>query len=362
MTMTKILCSALFLPLSIGAFDTFAFEATSNVKFKGDLRFRNELSKVENKKDRLRQRLRGRLGFESNANESIEVGGQLATSEGNSATSTNVTFGGSESVGMKKDLAYVDTFYFKWKASEALSVTGGKFNNPFYRSGGSEMIWDSDLTPEGLAFAYSCQCSESFGWFARGGGLWSKEYDQEADEVLGAAQIGAKAKVGDFDLTIGSSYYDFAQTDKAPGDPAYTGPYTSIPANVEGYQLLNLFFDVSLNLGDHPILFYLDYVSNQKADDKNAGYTLGVKYNKAKEVGSWDVELYHRKLEPNAVIAAIADGDVGSSDVEATRFMANYMLAQNSFTRVSFLTNQLNASTSTKTKTDTVQLDVVFNF
>lgn len=361
MKMTKILCSALFLPLSLGAFDTFALEAPSNVKFKGDLRFRNELIKVANKKDRLRQRLRGRLGFDSNAIESVEVGGQLATSEGNNATSTNASFGGSESAGMKKDLAYVDTFYFKWKASEALSVTGGKFNNPFYRSGGSEMIWDSDLTPEGLALAYSCQCSESFGWFARGGGLWSKEYDQEADEVLGAAQIGAKAKVGDFDLTIGSSYYDFAQTDNAPGGPAYTGPYT-IPANLEGYQLLNLFFDVSLNLGDHPILFYLDYVSNQKADDENAGYTLGVKYNKAKEVGSWDVELYHRKLDPNAVIAAIADGDVGSSDGEATRFMANYMLAQNSVSRVSFLTNQLKASTGTKTRSDTVQLDFIFNF
>lgn len=361
MKKAKILCSALFLSLSFGAFDIFALEATSNVQFKGDLRFRNELIKVENKKDRLRQRLRGRLGFESNANESIEVGGQLATSEGNKAASTNATLGGLESIGMKKDLAYIDTFYFKWKASEALSLTGGKFNNPFYRAGGSEMIWDSDLTPEGLALAYSCQCSDTFGWFAKGGGLWSKEYDQGADEVLGAAQIGAKAKVGDFDLTIGSSYYDFAQTDRAPGSPVYSGPYT-LPADVEGYQLLNLFFDVSLNLGDHPILFYLDYVSNQKADDENAGYTLGVKYNKAKEVGSWDIELYHRKLQPNAVISDIADGDVGSSDVEATRLMANYMLAQNSLTRVSLLTNQLNASTSTKTKTDTVQLDFVFSF
>lgn len=331
------------------------------IVFKGDVRLRTEGIQTKNTKDRLRQRLRGRLNFTAPANENVEVGGQLATSQGNKATSTNTDLGGSDSAGMKKDPTYIDTFYFKWKALDGLAVTGGKFNNPFYRVGGSEMIWDSDVTPEGVAINYSSSLTDSLTLFANGAELWSKEQTSGADELANGAQLGLKSRHETFSITGGVSFYDFPETKRETGT-TYSGPYSSIPTGIEGYQLLNAFIDFTLGEEQHPLTLFADYVNNGKTSKKNNGYTVGVKYNKAKEPGTWDAELFYRLLEPNAVIANLADGDIDYGDVTAVRASFSYALAKNSIGRLSYLNTQRNASTNTKTQYDVGQLDFVFSF
>lgn len=362
-----LLSSAFFLtalaPLAL------AQSEDNPLKFKGDVRLRTELLKKQNVKDRLRQRLRGRLGFSTKANEQVEVAGRLATSQGNKATSTNADLGGKDSSatvrdaseGMKKAMIYLDTFYFNWKASKDFSVSGGKINNPFYRVGGSEMIWDSDLTPEGVGLNYLAHCSDTFEWFVNGAGLWSKENSTAADELVAGIQLGAKQDWNQLSLSGGASYYDFAQTKNEPSN-SYTGPYKSIPSDIPGYQLTNLFLDLTLNAGEHPLGLYIDYVTNSKAEDKKSGYTVGIKYNKAKEPGTWDADLYYRRLEPNAIIADLADGDIGYNDVTATRLTLKYVMAKNSITQLSYLSTKQDFSTDTKTNYDVTQADFVFSF
>ncbi|MCB0384107.1 MAG: putative porin [Bdellovibrionales bacterium] len=338
-----------------------AIEIGESAVLKTDVRLRNQLVKVENDKDRFHQRLRGRIAVEGQANEKVKIGARLATSQGNKATSTNTDLGGTDSEGMKEHTVWVDKFYFAWAANENLTVTGGKFDLPFFRPGQSEMLFDNDVTPEGVTVHYACKCNENFDWWATASGQWVDEVhsttpgsEAYADATLGAMQAGVNTKMAGVKWTIGASKYDYNNLNN-------TTAFGTLPST-EGYKLTNAFLEVNMDAGSMPVKFYADYVTNGEADDDNSGYTVGVQVNKAKEVGSWDADVWLRKLEPNANIKAIADGDVSYNDVEATRVTFNYMMAENSKVRLSYLTTKRDASTSNDTGYDVGQLDFEFKF
>ena len=48
---------------------------------------------------------------------------------------------------------WIDLAYFDWHPErvEGLNVIGGKMENPFYAPGKTELLWDGDLRPEGVA-------------------------------------------------------------------------------------------------------------------------------------------------------------------------------------------------------------------
>ena len=97
-----------------------------------------------------------RLGVTGKVTDDIEVGLRLATAErlssGNgNPISTNLTLDDA----FTKKAIWLDLAYFKWSPKETgLSIFGGKMENPFYRVGGNQLIYDSDLTPEGIAFQF----------------------------------------------------------------------------------------------------------------------------------------------------------------------------------------------------------------
>ena len=344
--------------MALGSQVATAVEIGEDTVLKSDVRVRSQLTKVESQEDRFQQRLRGRIEVQGKANENLIVSGRLATSQGNKATSGNSDLGGSASAGMKGHEIYVDTFNFKWLASDNLSVTGGKFKNPFYRPVKSEMIFDNDLTPEGWVVKYQTKSEDTINWWVTGSGQWVDEVhdttaDVYADVTMGGIQAGLDADVSGMNIVFGATKYDF--NNLANADTLAGWPTTD-------YKLTNAFLVVKFDVGGMPMQVYADYVTNSEPKKDNTGYTVGVKLNKAKAAGDWDVDLWTRKLEPNAVVSAIADGDVSYADVEAMRLTFNYMLAQNAKLRLSYLTTERDASTSTTTKKDVGQLDLAFKF
>ncbi|MCB9085653.1 MAG: putative porin [Bdellovibrionaceae bacterium] len=359
--MNKYLLSSLLVSNLLTVGQAVALEIGDSAVLKTDVRLRNQLVKVEDQKDRFHQRLRGRIAIEGQANEKVKIGARLATSQGNKATSTNTDLGGSDSAGFKEHTVWVDKFYFAWAANENLTVTGGKFDQPFFKAGKSELLFDNDLTPEGVNLHYTCKCSDDFNWWATASGQWVDEVhsttpgsEAYADATLGGFQAGVNANMGGVKWTIGASKYDYNNLDN-------TTALGTLPST-EGYKLTNAFLEVNLEAGEMPIKIYADYVTNSEADDDKSGYLVGVKVNKAKEAGSWDADVFMTKLEPNANIKSIADGDINHNDVEATRVTFNYMLAENSKVRLSYLTTKQNASTSTDSGYDVGQLDFEFKF
>jgi Putative porin len=107
--------------------------------------------------DRSRFRERFRLGIDAKITDGLKAGIRLATGNVRDPVSTNQTlanYGGQYEFNV--DRAYlqyddIDSEGFKW-----LTLDGGRIKNPWYVgggefSGGSELVWDTDLSFEGFA-------------------------------------------------------------------------------------------------------------------------------------------------------------------------------------------------------------------
>ena len=121
-----------------------------SLMWKGDFRYRYEDIRQENAEDRDRNRIRARPALVARVTETTEVGFGMATG-GDDPVSTNETLGGG---GSTKDVR-LDLAYATWTGLENTALTAGKFANPYYRVQKSQLIWDSDFRPEGLAVQWA---------------------------------------------------------------------------------------------------------------------------------------------------------------------------------------------------------------
>lgn len=112
-------------------------------------------------KNRQRIRERFRLGMDVNIAEGLDAGIRLATGDIRNPTSTNQTLGNTgqrytfniDRAYLKYDLVNEDKF--NW-----LTVMGGRTPNPFLTAG-SELVWDEDLSFEGVAATIRHRFGES---------------------------------------------------------------------------------------------------------------------------------------------------------------------------------------------------------
>jgi hypothetical protein len=179
--------------------DLSAFEQkvawAAKTQFKGDVRVRQETIKIDgqnNSQDKDRQRIRARLGAYTEINPQVSTGIRIATGGSNDARSTNQDLDGYF---VKKDL-WLDMGYIDYHptAMPNLHVIGGKMAQPWVSMG--DMIWDSDINPEGLAATYSLPINKNFDLFGSIGNYTLKDnIDGDGTQFkndlrLNAAQLG----------------------------------------------------------------------------------------------------------------------------------------------------------------------------
>ncbi len=93
----------------------------------------------------------------------FKVGFGIASGDKNDARSTNQTlrdFFNDKSIWI--DYAYGQYTPFKW-----LTLAGGKFKNPLFSP--DDLIWDTDITPEGGAAQFNYNVCDSLGLFTNVG-------------------------------------------------------------------------------------------------------------------------------------------------------------------------------------------------
>jgi hypothetical protein len=117
--------------------------------FSGDFRLRGEPffgGPANQSLDQTRERFRLRFNVTARLNDDISGGFSLASGDINDPTSTNQTVGDFYTrKAISLDKAYVDYTPHQFKN---LTLIGGKFSYPWYNT---ELTWDKDLNPEGLA-------------------------------------------------------------------------------------------------------------------------------------------------------------------------------------------------------------------
>ena len=338
-----------------------------NVKISGDLRYRYEMIDEENKDNRNRNRIRARLGIKGKVTDDVEVGFRLATSEPFSSdkgdpVSTNQTLDDAFS---KKSI-WLDLAYFKWSPKDSgLNIFGGKMENPFYRVGGNQLIWDSDLTPEGIAIQYTRSLGENDELFANGGGFWVNEVSSGADTGLWGMQGGLKHTFADKStLTGGASYYSYGNINGSGPliGTGFQGNSNAGSLYTNDYDVAEVFGEYGFKIGQTPAAAFASYVKNTSAStSQDTGWLVGGKLGKCKDKGSWEFSYDYRNLEADAVLGAFSDSDFvgGGTNGKGHRFGYTYQLAKN---LQGALTYCLDDKSNDNHGYNRLQADLVFKF
>ncbi len=183
--------------------------------------------------ERERERYRLRLGIRGTLADDWFFGIRFETNA--SERSTNVTFGddtagGNGPFAKNSDTIGVGQAYLGYKGFHDVTLTGGKMPNPIVNT---LMVWDPDISPEGLAEQWKHTYNFEFG----GGGLAAAEtYGKEGGKgmVAPAASEPFKLKL-DLFVNFAQFVYDDANPENPLGPRATT---TAQVGRVRGTQLI----------------------------------------------------------------------------------------------------------------------------
>ena len=335
------------------------------LKWSGDFRYRHEYIDNDNAtSDRTRNRIRARLGLMATLDDEWDVAVRVATGSSDTATSTNQTLDDTfEQKDLWLDRAYAD---YHPRTIDNLNITMGKIPNPFYQTGGNQLIWDSDVNPEGGAAKYNFDINDELTVYLNGGVFWVDERAAASDASLMGIQGYAKNMFDDgTSLTSGVSYYNFGnvQGKTLTGSAGLLGNSGTAPMTYRyDYDLVEGFVDYGFKYGDMPMLVYANYIDNiAAANNKNDAYSIGVRVNKAKDPGSWEFGYQYHRVESDSVLSAINDADPfdGVVGVTGHRYGLKYQLTKSIQAGVSFFDDDMISDDDDCQK---LQFDMLFKF
>lgn len=369
----RLTISAIVLSSVVGSTDGLASDWWENVKVKGDLRYRHEMIDTEHKDARHRHRVRARLGIYGTVSEYTHVGIQLATGS-DDPVSTNQTLDGAFStkrVGV--DLAYFEATHPELKG---IKVKGGKFKNPFYKPGKSELVWDSDWNPEGGVLHYTKK-SDKAAFTLTAAGLWIDERSSGDDSWLGALQgvVQFHSNEENTSFAFGGSIFDYTGakgfTPFFDGEEPMGNSVVVIDDDGEeilhyanDYEILEVFGEVSHKFEKFPVTAMFDYVNNSGADSLNTGWLIGLRAGKAKKPGSWAFRYIYRNVEADAVVGMFTDSDFrgGGTDAKGHELGGSLQLADKTTFSLSYFFNEIGLEADETTDFKRLQADLQLKF
>lgn len=325
----------------------------SNVKLSGDFRYRHEWTDDASRvADRNRHRIQARIALYGTANEELGYGFRLASGNSEaplrdegSSTSNNQDLGNAfSSKNIWLDLAYFD---YHPKAIAGLNVFGGKMNNPYHRVGNSDLMFDSDVTPEGVAVVYKTSLSETVNVFGAAGGYYVRERSEDADTSLWGLQGGATLKFGDNNashVTAGAGYYNYGNVKGRAGlgtdNTQFYGNRSTGGVFDSDFDLVQGFAEIGMPLGDLPLRFFADYICNTRAvSTQDTAYLVGASLGRTSAPGTWALSYNYRDVEADALLGVLAEATFGGggTNIKGHKFGVNYQLAKNTAFGVTYM-------------------------
>jgi len=288
------------------------------IKISGDLRYRHESIDAKSGDEwatgQSRHRIRARLNVGAQVNEEMDAVFAVATGSAD-PVSTNQTLEDSFShKGVWLDLAY-----FAWHPTNSgLNVTGGKIKNPFYNVGKNQLIWDSDVTPEGIGANYTVALGKQDKLNFNGMGTWVDENSTGVDTSLWGAQTYVKHEFENKDYVLaGASYFDYGNIQGRGNlkstwstSSSFFGNNSTSSTFASDFDLLELFGEYKFAVNKTPVGVFGNFVKNTVASTSNdTGWLAGLKFNEAKDPGSWELSYHYRDLQADAVLGALTDSD-----------------------------------------------------
>ena len=339
---------------------------TDTIKLKGDFRYRYENIDEQGKDDRDRNRIRARAQLVAKLPDNVQVGLGVATG-GDDPVSTNQTLGGG---GSTKDVR-LDLAYAKWGMTEEISLVGGKFKNIWYRPQKHGLLWDGDFNPEGIGVVYKRDW-----FFANLVGTWLESDTRGGnDSYSWGAQLGFNTNIAGARVTAGAGYYQLDTEGKGSffGDDDDFFGNSSVCSDPNDdsscvyefdYNEIEIFADVSMNIGDMPVSIFADYVTNDDADENDVGWAAGVKLGKAKKAGSWQLGYTYQDLEADAVLGLVTDSDFagGGTDGKGHIFKGAYAMNKQWSLGLTYFLTETDEAAGNQHDYDRIMLDTKFKY
>ncbi|MGZ8271292.1 MAG: putative porin [Methylophilus sp.] len=348
-------------------------DAIDNATLYGDIRARYEMRKGEDdrpnsvEQERTRTRYKLTMGVKTTAGDFYS---DLAFAMGSGGRSDNATFGSTNGAN-NKDTLFVKRAMLGWNATDWLSLEAGRIANPLYTT---PMVWDGDLTIEGLAekMNFTVGTSEVFV------NLFQAQYEGDRrtnsdGSITGAArstnellafQGGAKFNITDkVSAKAALTYYRYTHDDIAGIFTPAVGNGTGLGTNplaTNDLQIIEVPAEVSFKTdGNLGFKIYGDYAYNLDGDDRykhaisnstgltqaairragndDTAWLVGVgvdsKQEKKPKQGDWSAKLWYQdvgvySLDPNTPDSDFFDSRVNMKGIV---FKGEYNLRDNVF-------------------------------
>jgi len=342
--------------------------------WKGDIRYRYQSqlkddgvdATADHSKDR--NRIRVRIGADMWINEELGAGFGLATGSDTDPVSRNETLGdlfNQDTILLNE--AYID--YHPMFLNGEVNLIMGKRYASKTLTVMDDLIWDGDVTLEGLTLQYGkdAKGKEKDGLCANGGYYLYQDSDSYTGQVayILAAQASYKGEVNSLKYQAGASYYDYQSYVDATRDYNIVEFFGNIGGKVSSLPW-KLYGQYAFNTANHS-----DYSNIVDAD--RDGYLVGVKLGKAKKPGQLEGSIEYVRLENDAVNPFMTDSDRGDltkqnkflTNVKGFKAGAKYALIQNMTLGVTYFnTDYINAPAGTASDWAgrLLQLDAVVKF
>jgi len=327
-----------------GATGLAFIDNNTNLTFYGDLRLRYELdwdSVQANgvpREDRSRGRIRARAGMNYALSDDWSAGIRLRTGIHQSQQSAHLTFASTS--GGNDELEFVFDRYFVQFKEGAVAAWAGRNVYPIWQQ--TELFWDQDVTPTGIAGTYTSALGE--GKFnAMGGAFYLPDgaYGLNGQLLTLGADYAIPARIGK--LKFGSSLNYFHGEDGAEYLRNRNGARDYLIGTL-GLQVARDLRNIPFTVGADVYYNFEDYNAADVAPfpatdtDQQLGYVFSIQAGRMKQKHDWLLGYFYSHIETFSVNASYAqddwirfgsNGQTDSSDFEGHEIRAGYCLSDN---------------------------------
>ena len=341
----------------IVATTAIASEWVETITMKGDLRYRHEMIDKDGSEIRNRQRIRTRISITAQPEDNLKLGLRLASGSDDPASGNQTLDGAFTTKSFMLDRAY-----FAWDhVASGTTIFGGKMGNPFYQPAKTELLWDGDLSPEGMALQHTFT-QDNTRITINGASLWIDERKADDDVMMYGAQGLLAHTIDDMTFTVGGSYFDYTNLQGVVLNDHFFGNTNDGDTFMNDFTLVEFFAEIGFVVAERPITLFADFVINQNADTDNQGYLFGAKLGIAQKPGTWQLKYNYREVQKDAVMGALTDSDFRGSgtDGKGHELEFGYQLTGKSTLALTYFANKLGVENGTDY--NRVMADLKFKF
>jgi hypothetical protein len=323
-------------------------EWVQKIKLRGDARFRyfwnRKKGTSSSTPDNSAAQIRLRLGLDAKINEQMKAGVGIATGTTSNPRSTNVTLGGDSGVPASFKNIILDYAYGSYMPTTWATITAGKFKSPIWQP--TDLLWDTDLNPEGLNLMLDYRLNPTWGLFLNSEMFWLQQMPGGSQQVMWVAQpginyswqdkISARAAVAGYffqNIKGNTAFTNSNRTNSVDGSSKYKYNYNSVNPSIE-VNFKEPFAKVPVLRKYVPFGgLYGDFIYNPDPDTGRGGFDLGLKFGNEKigEFGQWQAKFLYAKLGRDSWLDILPDSDrySGKTNMRSYEAILEYGLGKN---------------------------------